>query len=112
MWDERATTPCLDVCPIDDEGCLGGTIVNRRFSQRRYDRARCTTRVHTHWVPGFQKALEAALNEDDKERRKMILYSSFFTRTLWSMTYAAQSQGQCYECMRVCPVGLDHRTKK
>lgn len=112
MWAERATTPCLDVCAIDDGGCLGGTILDGQITARRYDRERCTTRVHTYWIPGFQKALEAALDEDDKERRKMILYSSFFTRTLWSMTYAAQSQGQCYECMRVCPVGRDYRTKR
>ena len=112
MWEDHATTPCLNVCSIDDDGCLGGTIVDGRFTERRYDRARCTTRVHTYWIPGFQKALEAALDEEDKERRKMILYSSFFTRTLWSMTYAAQSQGQCYECMRVCPVGRAYRTKK
>lgn len=112
MWQEQATTPCLDVCPIDDGGCLGGTLVDGRVAERRYDCQRCTTRVHTYWVPGFQKGLEAALNEEDHERRKMILYSSFFTRTLWSMTYAAQSQGQCYECLRVCPVGRQFRTKK
>ncbi|GIX47355.1 MAG: hypothetical protein KatS3mg131_1566 [Candidatus Tectimicrobiota bacterium] len=112
MWDAEGTTPCLRVCPIDEGGCLGGTLVEGRLHTRRYDSARCTTRVYTYWIPGFQKALEAALNEPDKERRKMILYSSFFTRTLWSLTYAAQSQGQCYECMRVCPVGLAYRTKK
>ena len=112
MWQEQASTPCLSVCPIDQGGCLGGRIVEGQIAERRYDRERCTTRVHTYWIPGFQKALEAALNEEDKERRKMILYSSFFTRTLWSMTYAAQSQGQCYECMRVCPVGKAYRTKK
>lgn len=112
MWNEQATTPCLQVCPIDQDGCLGGGLADGRIASRRYDRARCTSRVHTYWIPGFQKALQAALDEDDKERRKMILYSSFFTRTLWSMTYAAQSQGQCYECMRVCPVGLEYRTKK
>ena len=42
----------------------------------------------------------------------MILYSSFFTRTLWSITYSAQSQAQCYECMRVCPVGAEKRDLK
>ena len=68
--------------------------------------------MHTYWIPGFQKALGAALDADDPEERKMILYSSFFTRTLWSMTYSAQSQGQCYECMRVCPVGKEKRTLK
>lgn len=109
MWREERKTPCLAVCPIDDGGCLGGEIVEGRFANRRYDAARCTTRVYTHWVPGFQKGLEAALDEPDPARRKMILYSSFFTRTLWSMTYAAQSQAQCYECMRVCPVGAERR---
>lgn len=112
MWETEWSTPCLSVCPIGDGGCLGGNLIDGRFTERRYDTARCTSRVHTYWVPGFQKTLEAALNQDDKERRKMILYSSFFTRTLWSMTYAAQSQGQCYECIRVCPVGLAYRTKK
>ena len=85
MWEEEGTTPCIAVCPIGSGGCLGGTIVDGRFKDRRYDVARCTTRVHTHWIPGFQKALEMALDEDDAERRKMILYSSFFTKTLWSM---------------------------
>lgn len=112
MWKEQGTTPCLSVCPIDRGGCLGGEITDGRFAKRRYDVARCTARVHTYWIPGFQKALEAALNTEDKGERKMILYSSFFTRTLWSMTYSAQSQGQCYECMRVCPVGAERRKLK
>ena len=112
MWKERGTTPCLDVCPIQNNGCLGGEIVEGRFANRQYDSARCTSRVYTHWVPGFQKGLEAAINETDPEKRKMILYSSFFTRTLWSITYSAQSQAQCYECMRVCPVGAEKRDLK
>ncbi len=112
MWEEKATTPCLSVCPIGEGGCLGGKLEDGRIAERQYDKARCTSRVYTYWVPGFQKALESALDEDDKEKRKMILYSSFFTRTLWSMTYATNSQGQCFECMRVCPVGKESRTKK
>jgi hypothetical protein len=107
MWQREGTTPCLRVCPADSGGCLGGEIVEGGFRNRRYDAARCTTRVYTHWIPGFQKSLEAALDEKDPERRKMILYGSFFTRTLWAMTYSAQSQAQCYECIRVCPVGTE-----
>ncbi len=112
MWGERGTTPCLDICPINQGGCLGGKIEEGKFVERSFNRVRCATRVHTHWVPGFQKVLEETLNESDPERRKMMLYSSFFTRTLWSITYAAQSQAQCFECMRVCPVGKEHRAKK
>ena len=109
MWQERGTTPCLDVCPIRAGGCLGGRIEDGRVVEREYDAARCTARVYTHWIPGFQKGLELALSKDDPEERKMILYGSHFTRTLWAMTYSAQSQAQCWECMRVCPVGAEHR---
>jgi epoxyqueuosine reductase QueG len=112
MWEAEGTTPCLQTCPIQEGGCLGGVIENGRVTERQYDRAKCTSRVYTYWVPGFQKALEVALLEEDKEKRKMILFSSFFTRSLWSITYATNSQGQCYECMRVCPVGAERRAKK
>ena len=112
MWEEKSTTPCLSICPVQNGGCLGGKLENGRIVERQYDRAKCTTRVYSHWVPGFQKALEAALQETDKEKQKMILYSSLFTRSLWSITYSTISQGQCYECMRVCPVGKEYRTKK
>ena len=105
MWDSEGTTPCLSVCPIDAGGCLGGELIDGRIASRRYDKDRCTTRVYNYWVPGYQQALEAALNEDDQEKRKMILFGSFFTRTMWSITYSNVSQGQCAECMRVCPVG-------
>ena len=47
--------------------------------------------------------------EDDPERRRMMANSSLMSRTLWSMTYANISQGQCFECMRVCPVDERHR---
>ena len=112
MWDEQGTTPCMATCPIDDGGCLGGRLENGRIAERRYDVARCSSRVETSWVPGFQKVLDATLKEKDKEQQKLMLYSSLFSRTLWSMTYANVSQGQCFECMRVCPVGGKHRLKK
>ena len=112
MWNEHGTTPCLDVCPISSGGCLGGKIEDGRVIERLYDAARCTSRVYTHWIPGFQKGLELALSKDDPEERKMILYGSHFTRTLWAMTYSGQSQAQCWECMRVCPVGAETRQKR
>ena len=112
MWEEHQTTPCMSVCPISDNGCIGGKIEDAKIVERRYDRARCTTRVESNWIPGFQKVLESTLNAPDKDNQKMMLYSSAFTRTLWSITYANASQGQCFECMRVCPVGQKHRIKK
>ena len=45
--------------------------------------------MHTHWIPGFQKVLEATLDEPDKDKRKMLLYGDFMTRTLWAITYSS-----------------------
>lgn len=105
MWDEHGSTPCMSTCPIDEGGCIGGRLEEGKIAERSYDRGRCAARVYTHWVPGFQKVLESTLSEKDAERRRMMLHSTMFTRTLWSMTYANISQGQCFECMRVCPLG-------
>ena len=103
MWEREGTTPCLKVCPASDGGCLSGKIENGRAVRTFYDAARCNTRVHTHWIGGFQKVLEETLNESDKERRKMLLYGDFMTRTLWAITYSSTNIAQCFECMRVCP---------
>jgi epoxyqueuosine reductase len=111
MFTAESVTPCTKVCPLKSGGCLDGRIEDGKFVARQYDRERCTTRVQNYWVPGFQKVLGETLREPDSEKQKMKLYSSMFSRTLWSMTYSNVSQGQCSECMRVCPVGLAHRTK-
>jgi len=112
MYAAENTTPCLGVCPAGSGGCLDGRLEAGRFFDRQYDSARCSTRVQNYWVPGFQKLLGATLREPDAGKQKMMLFSSMFSRTLWSMTYSNVSQGQCSECMRVCPVGLAHRTKQ
>ena len=109
MWEAERTTPCLSACPLSDGGCLAGKIEDGAVTESQFDRARCTIRTQGNWVPGFQKALTVALDEPDAEKRRMILGSTMFTRTLWSMTYANISQAQCFECMRVCPVGAKHR---
>jgi hypothetical protein len=97
------TTPCLKVCPASDGGCLAGKLEGGRGVRTGYDRDRCHTRVHTHWVGGFQKVLEEAVAEPDREKRKMLLYGDFFTRTVWALTYSSTNMAQCFECMRVCP---------
>jgi epoxyqueuosine reductase QueG len=112
MYAAEGTTPCLATCPAKAGGCLDGRIEDGRFADRQYDAERCATRVQNYWVPGFQHVLGAALREPDADKQKMMLFSSMFSRTLWSMTYSNVSQGQCAECMRVCPVGREHRTKK
>ncbi|MBI3092029.1 MAG: hypothetical protein HYY96_15325 [Candidatus Tectomicrobia bacterium] len=114
MFKVERRTPCTKVCP----DCLHADLdvtkerANGLIKLRTYDRERCHTRSQGFWIGGFQKALEEVLNEPDKERRKMMLYGDYFTRTLWAITFSAQNIGQCFECMRVCPVGLEARILK
>lgn len=110
MYARENRTPCTAVCPADEGGCLGGRIENGRWVERHYDMARCTARTYNHWIPSFQKVLAETLDEPDTDKRRMMINSTMFTRTLWSMTYANISQGQCFECIRVCPV--DERSRK
>jgi hypothetical protein len=110
MYEESGTTPCMAVCPIENGGCLGGRIEGERWTDRQYDRGRCMSRVYNYWGPAFQKVMAEVLQEPDLEQRRMMINSTMFTRTLWSMTYANISQGQCFECMRVCPV--DEQTRQ
>ena len=110
MYEKENVTPCTKVCNIVDGGCLSGRIENGKWKDRTYDAARCTSRVYNHWIPTFQKILEDSLDEEDAELRKMKINSGLFTRTLWSMTYSNISQGQCFECIRVCPI--DEKTRK
>src|SRR5690606_38678574 len=53
IWEAEGRTPCMATCNIDDGGCIGGRIEDGRIAERRYDRARCRTRVETWWIPGF-----------------------------------------------------------
>lgn len=112
MWESEGTTPCLAVCPASGDGCLSGKLEGGRPVRTFYDAARCNSRVHTHWVGGFQKILEETLNEPDRDKRKMLVYGDFFTRTLWAVTYSSTNIAQCFECMRVCPAahGLKEMT--
>ena len=110
MYDAEGRTPCTATCPADDGGALGGRIDNGRWVERTYNRGRCMSRVYNYWGPAFQKILAETLDEPDSGKRRMLINSTMFTRTLWSMTYANISQGQCFECMRVCPV--DHQCRQ
>ena len=113
MWEDEGKTPCIAACDIEEDGCLGGALTDEgRWENRRYDRGRCMSRVYNYWGPAFQKVLSETLEEPDKERRRMMINSTLFTRSLWSMTYSNISQGQCFECIRVCPIDKQSRVLK
>jgi epoxyqueuosine reductase len=105
MYKRIGTTPCLRVCPA----CLLGKVSDGRIQESTYDREKCHSRAQTYGIGSFQKGLLQIVNEDDRERRRTMIYGDFFTKSLQSLGFFRDSIAQCFECMRVCPVGRKHR---
>ena len=106
-------TPCMAVSPADEGWCLDGSIdENGEIEEVYYDRERCTSRAMNFGINSFQKSLVDIVNEDDPDTRKMMINSDFFTRSCTSISFFKESVAQCFECMRVCPIGRAERKLK
>ncbi len=103
-------TPCMAACPADEGGCLDGSIdADGQIEEVYYDRERCSTRSMNFGINSFQKALVQIIEEEDAGRRSAMINSDFFTRSCTSMGHFKESVAQCFECMRVCPIGRAER---
>lgn len=106
-------TPCLAACPSEEGGCLDGSLdENGRIESSTYDRERCVTRAMNFGINSFQKALAAIVAEEDDDRRSTMIHSDFFSRSCSAITHYKESVAQCFECMRVCPIGRQERKLK
>ena len=75
-------------------------------------RERCSTRAMNFGIRGHIKQVELLTNADDIEESKAVLYSDDFRRNLSAVGRYKESVAQCFECMRVCPVGRYRRNLK
>ncbi len=112
MYEMEGRTPCMAVCPADEGGCIDGTIENGRITSSFFNRERCATRSMNFGLKGHIKQVELLVNTEDIEERKRILYSDEFRRNLAGVGRFKESVAQCFECMRVCPVGRYRRKLK
>ncbi|MFQ5982115.1 MAG: hypothetical protein ACE5KS_01950 [Woeseiaceae bacterium] len=103
-------TPCMAACPVEEGGCLDGSIDDQgRIEYSYYDRERCVSRAMNFGINSFQKALAQIVAEQDKERQTTMIHSDFFSRSCSAITHYKESVAQCFECMRVCPIGRAER---
>ena len=106
-------TPCMAACPADEGGCLDGSIDEQgRIESSYYDRERCVSRAMNFGINSFQKALAQIVAEEDQEAQKNMIHSDFFSRSCSAITHYKESVAQCFECMRVCPIGRAERKLK
>jgi len=106
-------TPCMAACPVEEGGCLDGSIDEQgRIESSYYDRERCVSRAMNFGINSFQKALAQIVAEEDQEAQQNMIHSDFFSRSCSAITHYKESVAQCFECMRVCPIGRAERKLK
>tara|TARA_Y100001934_G_scaffold256588_2_gene324745 strand:+ start:1707 stop:2621 length:915 start_codon:yes stop_codon:yes gene_type:complete len=106
-------TPCMAACPADDGGCLDGSLDEEgRIASSYYDRERCVSRAMNFGPVALQKSLAELVSQDDADERRMFAYSDFFARACSGVSFYKESVAQCFECMRVCPIGRQSRKLK
>lgn len=106
-------TPCMAACPKEEGGCLDGSIDQQgRIEYSFFDRERCVTRSMNFGINSFQKALVEIVAEEDQAAQHNMLHSDFFSRSCSAITHYKESVAQCFECMRVCPIGRAERKLK
>ena len=88
---------------------MSGETLDGAIETSTYDRERCHSRAQTYGIGSFQKALYEIVNENDPDRRRTMIHGDFFTKSLEALGFYRDSIAQCFECMRVCPVGRKHR---
>lgn len=112
LYEMEGRTPCMAVCPAEEDGCIDATIEDGQITSSYYDRERCSTRAMNFGIRGHIKQVELLTNLDDIEERRKVLYSDDFRRNLAGIGRFKESVAQCFECMRVCPVGRYRRKLK
>jgi epoxyqueuosine reductase QueG len=106
-------TPCIAACPAEEGGCLDGSIDEEgRIESSWYDRERCVSRAMNFGINSFQKALAQIVAEEDQDSQENMIHSDFFSRSCSAITHYKESVAQCFECMRVCPIGRAERKLK
>lgn len=112
LYEKHGRTPCMQTCPASEGGCIDATIEDGRIVASYFDRERCSTRAMNFGIRGHIKQLEILADTEDADARRDLIYSDDFRRNLAGIGRYKESVAQCFECMRVCPVGRYRRKLK
>lgn len=101
LFRKTGQTPCMKFCPVQ---CLSGDIdADGNQAEMRYDMAACAEMTQQfESVPGV---LADAIRAEDEEEREDLLFDAE-NKILWYKLSVGSGGllGQCFECMRVCPI--------
>ena len=100
LYRQSGRTPCQRYCPVQ---CLDGAIDgDGRIEEMRFEMYRCAELCQQY--ENMPSIIERAFQTDDPLEREETLYGAEAQSFFYKATAGVDTNAQCFECMRVCPV--------
>ena len=100
LYKETGQTPCQKFCPVQ---CLSAKLDDDGgVEESRFDMYRCAELCQQY--ENMPTMVERAIGSDDRLDREEILYGAEAQSFFYKATAGVDTNAQCFECMRVCPI--------
>jgi epoxyqueuosine reductase QueG len=100
MYQDVGQTPCQKFCPVQ---CLSATLDDDGgVEESTFDMYRCAELCQQY--ENMPTMVEQAIGADERLEREEILYGAEAQSFFYKATAGVDTNAQCFECMRVCPI--------
>jgi epoxyqueuosine reductase QueG len=100
LYRQTGKTPCMQNCPVE---CLSGSIDDSgEIAEMNFDMFRCAEMCQQY--ENMPTIIERAIEEGDMLEREQMLYGGEAQSYFYKATAGVDTNAQCFECMRVCPI--------
>jgi len=100
LYRKSGKTPCMQNCPVE---CLSGSIDEAgEIEEMRFDMFRCAEMCQQY--ENMPTIIERAFEAEDQLEREQMLYGGEAQSYFYKATAGVDTNAQCFECMRVCPI--------
>jgi epoxyqueuosine reductase QueG len=100
LYRQTGQTPCMQNCPVE---CLSGSIDDSgEIAEMNFDMFRCAEMCQQY--ENMPTIIERAIEEGDMLEREQMLYGGEAQSYFYKATAGVDTNAQCFECMRVCPI--------
>ena len=101
LYRRSGQTPCMKFCPVQ---CLAGEIDDEgRQAAMDFEMYKCAEMSQQYEI--VPNVLHAAMATEDPDERENIMYGEVSKMLFYKLSVNSGGLlGQCFECMRVCPI--------
>ena len=104
LYRTSGQTPCMKFCPVD---CLSGEIdAKGEQASMNFDMYKCAEMSQQYEI--VPNVLHDAMATNDPDERANIMFGEVSKMLFYKLSVSSGGLlGQCFECMRVCPVATN-----